>query len=1479
MRSTTILFIAVFLYSDAFNKNREVDEAIPLFSIHVARYSNFYRFGEKFASEKSLRTLYSIEECARVLSENLQDTFKRVTKSDQIIQLYDQFVEPEQFDPREELKRSKTAVENYLRRRAEFAYKAKVSLEVREVVNASDEDVNDPNSKDFIRFMSAKQGNDATTIYVHDHSLRKTKVNETRSVEEELSKMTENFTLAANANFYSLPTSSIASAVHIPTPLYDRNPELLRKIEWSQIDEVYRTHREETRDLAFQLFCSESGYMRFFPAASWFWDNHIEHLDLFDCRNTQWYINAATNSKNVVIMLDMSGSMLGQRYEIAKQTTEAILETLSHNDYFNIMPFSKNPSFLDDCNGKNGLLQATMRNKKVSLMISESGRDLILCTLQNLRNKMNNVTSEGKAEYEKALPHAFTALLNLPGRYELHTREEMALMAPNSTKDRIHVVLPEYVLSADPEYIEAPHRSYKKQLTPAMLFHPASGQEIVFQISAHNGRPDQGCENVIMLITDGAPNNYKEIFDLYNKDKKVRFFSFLIGEEAIDFEQVKNMACNNRGYMVHVQNMADVEDKVQHYIRTMSRPIGQHAGDLQVGDAMWSGVYRERLYLPRPETFAEPVPITNQSYAVMNKMAARRVSPQLWSSLLPLFLLSLSLHVFTPYLPRPETFAEPVPITNQSKIRLQKTEARGRMFVTTVSFPVIVNRTFMGVAAVNIPLTELNQQAHPSNIGGRSYFFMLDQNGFIMFHPQLRPIVCYCHFYFIRKILFRKDPFTKSHKQNYNNMDLLELEVPQSQQIRLSQDTEDVADIYCDSGTTFAECVGQIRDFVRRMVMDCDNSDPQQLDILYATEMLDRVYPQTNSYYSECIKGANFVLGLAVAKGDDHRWRPKTRTYDYHRVQSSWTSDKQWKVHPHWRYCLLNDTDTNITKEEAFMIYASQMRHSGKILRSLVCEEYPKVRDYSGRLPDLCRPRENLVRRLLVDLEATSALQDSWDLQWQFLKDNLIHLVFFATPSGLIRYYNQTLGDYDYEDPNWSIFDHIGAILSIEHVQELFVSKRKTRKRLQNTTTVEKHIRQSYNHFITDLYRKSVDDPYYRRSVRMKDHIVFDVSNKSHLFPAKIWYKSETQLTGYGLNENLTMLAQGTKAIYLGNALLGVAGFEFAYDYVVNLMGEHGCEPSDDRRWCVLLDEHGYVFYSNQKDISYEDYLQDPYTKGKHISQWFGGINRVSQRAMALLVEKRFYTKLKYTDHQAMCKERKMVVMSATSLRCHPGALLSFFHRKILVYSIFFLKPFRWIYRWLMSSIYKLILITRQYPLLHFVHYFTQPVRSYTASFHEGSEGYPCSKHSYFYLSNRDGRSRPQTTTLVDMNRSDRPCTLNSAKCSVKMQAAFVEGTNLVMVWIIQDKTSDNCYDETQCPKAEPSEVPFGFEQVPPLDPSEKCTGIPHRKPARSQSMCYNVVHETGKFPCSFSPSLNAPTLLFVVSVALRVFGVSDFIC
>jgi voltage-dependent calcium channel alpha-2/delta-3 len=61
---------------------------------------------------------------------------------------------------------------------------------------------------------------------------------------------------------------------------------------------------------------------------------------MFDCRSTEWFIDAATMSKNVLIMLDLSGSMLGQRFEIAKQTIESILDTLYDNDFFNVLAVS-----------------------------------------------------------------------------------------------------------------------------------------------------------------------------------------------------------------------------------------------------------------------------------------------------------------------------------------------------------------------------------------------------------------------------------------------------------------------------------------------------------------------------------------------------------------------------------------------------------------------------------------------------------------------------------------------------------------------------------------------------------------------------------------------------------------------------------------------------------------------------------------------------------------------------------------------------------------------------------------------------------------------------------------------------------------------------------------------------------------------------------------------------------------------------------
>ncbi|TMS37675.1 hypothetical protein L596_004559 [Steinernema carpocapsae] len=326
----------------------------------------------------------SFTKWANQLGRQLRDTFAEATKSRQIIENYGVIAEAETFDPRTELKKIKTTIERYLDERAKMAWDAKISLQARPLSNYSDEEVNDPDSKQFVRYMNAKTESDATSVHSDSRTSAMTAVNSTRE-----------FDFQSNANFYGIQTSRKASAVHIPTPVYDRKLDVLQKIEWSDIDQHYRSNQEKVKDLSFQMFCSESGFMRFFPAAPWVWESKGEELDLFDCRSTEWYISGATMSKNMIIMLDLSGSMLGQRFEIAKQTIEAIMDTLSDNDYFNIMPFSKTAEFLDDCSTENTLIQATIRNKKY------------------LRAKLNNVASEGKAEYEKGLSKAFQTLMNV----------------------------------------------------------------------------------------------------------------------------------------------------------------------------------------------------------------------------------------------------------------------------------------------------------------------------------------------------------------------------------------------------------------------------------------------------------------------------------------------------------------------------------------------------------------------------------------------------------------------------------------------------------------------------------------------------------------------------------------------------------------------------------------------------------------------------------------------------------------------------------------------------------------------------------------------------------------------------------------------------------------------------------------------------------------------------------------------------------
>ena len=79
----------------------------------------------------------------------------------------------------------------------------------------------------------------------------------------------------------------------------------------------------------------------------WLQDEY--EADLFDCRVRPWYIRAAASAKDMIILLDTSGSMTGVRKEIARHVVINLLETLSDNDFVNVMKFGEVPEAVVPC--------------------------------------------------------------------------------------------------------------------------------------------------------------------------------------------------------------------------------------------------------------------------------------------------------------------------------------------------------------------------------------------------------------------------------------------------------------------------------------------------------------------------------------------------------------------------------------------------------------------------------------------------------------------------------------------------------------------------------------------------------------------------------------------------------------------------------------------------------------------------------------------------------------------------------------------------------------------------------------------------------------------------------------------------------------------------------------------------------------------------------------------------------------------------
>ncbi|CAK6961404.1 voltage-dependent calcium channel subunit alpha-2/delta-4 isoform X2 [Scomber scombrus] len=467
------------------------------------------------------------------------------------------------------------------------------------------------------------------------------------------------FALEKNEHFNKLPVNTQLSNIQVPTNVYNKDTDILNGAYMSEaLNDVFIDNFKKDPTLTWQYFGSSTGFFRLYPGIQWIPDEN--GVVTFDCRNRNWYIQAATSPKDVVIVVDVSGSMKGLRLTIAKHTINTILDTLGENDFVNIIAYSDYVRYVEPC-FKGTLVQADLDNR------------------EHFKLLVDGLHVKGEGKVKKAMKESFKIL------------NEAAALGQGSL-----------------------------------------------------------CNQAIMLITDGAMEDFQEVFEKFNwPERRVRVFTYLIGREMTFADNTKWIACNNKGYYTHISTLADVQENVMEYLHVLSRPmVINHDHDI-----IWTEAYMDSV--------------------------------------------------------------------------LFNTQAQSLLLMTSVAMPVFSKKEetlshgiLLGVVGTDVALRELMKMAPRYKLGVHGYAYLITNNGYILSHPDLRPLY--------------KEGKKLKPKPNYNSVDLSEVEW---------EDTE------------------------LRTAMVKGENGAMSLDVRTSVDKGTRVMFLKNDYFYTVINETPFSLGIVLTRG------------------------------------------------------------------------------------------------------------------------------------------------------------------------------------------------------------------------------------------------------------------------------------------------------------------------------------------------------------------------------------------------------------------------------------------------------------------------------------------------------------------------------------------------------------------------------------------------------------------------------------
>ncbi|KAK8393339.1 hypothetical protein O3P69_013382 [Scylla paramamosain] len=389
------------------------------------------------------------------------------------------------------------------------------------------------------------------------------------------------------------------------------------------------------------------------------------------------------------------------------------------------------------------------------------------------------------------------------------------------------------------------------------------------------------CNQAIMLVTDGAPDNYEKIFSTYNWPHfQVRVFTYLIGREEKKKRDLSWMACANKGYFVQVTTLAEVREQVLRYIPVMARPMVMYQEDHH---HIWTGVYADVADPKQIEWLWEVREGKRQrdrteNYQKLQKIVKDSSSPAIIDALRDKWQVEN-------FLRYGEFSLSSRSIARIKAAKMRKMRGRrgapglkeGYRLMTSVAVPVFDRKktsmktaNLLGVAGTDVPIREIEKLVPPYKLGVNGYSFMVNSNGYVIYHPDLRPV------------------FQDILKPNYNSVDFAEVEL---------------TDYENEARANDSELLELRKDLVEQ------NAAERMMSVKIHLDDMKRVVQRKQKYFAQKISGTPFSLGIAMPEGYGkykvHGQIELTREIQDHRAGDVMNhfSTGNWTLHPDWVYC------------------------------------------------------------------------------------------------------------------------------------------------------------------------------------------------------------------------------------------------------------------------------------------------------------------------------------------------------------------------------------------------------------------------------------------------------------------------------------------------------------------------------------------------------------------------------------------------